>query len=121
MSSFTRGVRAILGASLLGAVGFPAVILAIGTPAALLVATLHEALTWLAGTTGLTGPFLDGLVALTSAVGGIVLFALIARGLLRLWWTYSLLRARRARRVSALSPEWSASDTHLTLHPVPQG
>jgi chromate transport protein ChrA len=120
MSSFTRGVGAFMGASLLGAVGFPAVILAIVTPAALLVATLHEALTWLAGSTGLTGPFLDGLVAFTSAVGGILLFALIARGLLRLWWTYSLLRTRRARRVSALSPQWSVSDTHLAPQPLPQ-
>jgi hypothetical protein len=121
MSSFTRGVRAMLGASLLGAVGFPAVILAIATPAVLLVATLHEALTWLARSTGLSGPFLDGFVAFTSGVGGILVFGLIARGLLRLWWAYSLRGTRTATRVSAQSPQWSVSDAQLALHPVPQG
>lgn len=96
MASFARGVRAIVGASLLGAVGFPVVILVIATPIVLLVGTVQDALTWLTRSAGMTGPFVEGVVGLASMVSGVLLFTWTARSLLRLWRTHA--RAYRPGR-----------------------
>ena len=85
-TSFARGTRTIGAASVLGAVGLPVVALFIGTPIALLVRTLHEALSWLTRFGGITGPLIEAFIALASSVGGVVLFALCARHFLRCYW-----------------------------------
>lgn len=85
MTPFARGARAIAGASLLGAVGFPAVILVIGTPIVLLARAVQYALTWLARSAGMTGSLADGVIGLSSMAGGVLLFTWAARLLLS-WW-----------------------------------
>lgn len=96
-TSFARGARAIGAASLLGAVGFPVAVLLIGTPIALLVRILQEALSWLTRSGGITGPFIEAFIALASSVGGVVLFALSARLLLTF---FRQRRKNQYRRVS---------------------
>ena len=115
MTSFTRGVRAIAGASLLGAVGFPAFILLIAVPIALLVAALQDGLAWLTRVAGLTGPFVEGAVGLASVVGGVLLFAWTAGSVLRLWRTYA--GARRGPGSHASSERRAPADTGLDWHP----
>ena len=99
MASFARGIRAIAGASLLGAIGFPAAILMIGTPIVLLARAVQHGLTWLTRSAGMTGLFVEGVVDLASLVSGVVLFVWAARSAVKLWRTYSRARLR-ARRES---------------------
>ena len=116
MASFTRGVRAIAGASLLGAVGFPAFILLIAVPIALLVGTLQHVLTGLTRFAGVTGAFVDGVVGLASGVGGVLLFTWIAGFVLRVWRrTYAGARPRRGSQASSEGRE--PTDTVLDWQP----
>jgi hypothetical protein len=94
MTSLASGVRAIAGASLLAAVGLPAVILAIGTPIALVARTVEHALTWLTRAVGMTGSAVEAVVGLVSVVSGVLLFTWTARLLVRRWQRYA--RARGA-------------------------
>ena len=82
---FARGVRAFGAASLLGTVGVPVVVLLVATPVALLVRTLHGSLSWLTRFPGMTGPFVEASIAVASSLGGILLFVLFTRLLLRFY------------------------------------
>ena len=84
-TSFAHGVRAVAGASLLAAVGFPALVLAIATPVVLLVAAFEGGLTWLTRSAGLTSPLVDGVVGVASLAGGVFLSIWVARRLVNLW------------------------------------
>lgn len=92
MDSFRTGLRTIAEASLVATLGLPVAVLLIGTPIALLVRTLYEGLSWLTRSGNMTGPFIEAVVAVASAAGGVFLFALSARFFVGLFWQ------RRARR-----------------------
>jgi hypothetical protein len=109
MASFAPGLRAIAEASLVAALGLPVAVLLIGTLIALLVRTLHEGLSWLTRSGDVTGPFIEGLVAVASAVGGVLLFALSAQFFVRLFWQ------RRAGRDGMKSSD-STSEKLLSRH-----
>ncbi len=82
-TTFGRGLRTIAEASLVAALGFSVAVLLIGTPIALLVRGLHEGLSWLTRLGDMTGPLIEALVAVASSLGGVLLFALSVRFLLK--------------------------------------
>jgi len=110
MASFGPGLRTIAEASFVAALGLPVAVLLIGIPIALLVRTLHEGLSWLTRSGGMTGPFIEALVAVASSVGGVFLFAVSARFFVRLFWRR---RASRYRMKSSDSPSDKSRSHHL--------
>jgi hypothetical protein len=80
ITSFWEGVRAFAEASLL-ALAFGFAILLIGVPLALSVRIVYESLSWLARIGGEMGAVVHTLVSVASVVGGMILTAVVARGL----------------------------------------
>ena len=100
IAAFARGLRAFAEASLVAGLGFSVVVLLIGTPIALLVRGLYEGLSWLTRSGDMTGPFIEALVAVASSVGGVTLFALAARTVVRRFWQRRESRLRMKSNVS---------------------
>jgi hypothetical protein len=90
---FIRVIRGFAEASLV-AVAFAFAILLIGTPVALIVRGLHEALSWIVRSAGEMPVVADALVSVSSVTGGVVIAAVIARLLVRTFHWRRMLRAR---------------------------
>jgi hypothetical protein len=98
LTTFFRAVRAFTGASLV-ALGFPVVILAIGTSIALIVRGLYEAVSWLARLAGDLSAIREALVSVSSVVGSVMVLALLIRLLVE------FLQRLRGRHPSATLPD----------------
>jgi hypothetical protein len=96
--SFLRVIRGFAEASLV-AVAFACVILLIGTPVALIVRGLHEALSWVVRSAGVMSVLADALVSVSSVAGGLVIAVVFVRLLVR------TLRRRRTSHASVISSE----------------
>ena len=98
--SFVRVVRGFAEASLV-ALAFAGAILLIGTPIALIVRGLHEGLSWLVRLGGDMSALVQALVSVSSVVGGLVIAAVFATLLVRLFrWRHTF----RARVISGENP-----------------
>lgn len=96
-TTLAGGLRTFAEASIVVTLGVAAAVLLIGTPIALLVHALHEALSWLTRSVNVTGPFAEAVVAGASSVGGVVLFALLVRfAATRSWSRGSRIASSRA-------------------------
>jgi hypothetical protein len=77
-TTFFRVVRAFSGVSMV-ALGFPVVILAIGTSIALVIRALHDGLSWLVRLVGDPSAIGEALVTVSSVVGSVIVAALLMR------------------------------------------
>ena len=96
--SLLRVIRGFTEASLV-AVAFAFAILLIGTPVALIIRGLHEALSWAVRTAGATSVLADALVSVSSVAGGLMIAGVFVRLLVR------TLRRPRTTRASVISSE----------------
>lgn len=78
LKSFVRVIRGFAEGSLV-ALGFALAILLIGTPLALLARGVYEGLSWLVGLRGETSALMEAFVSVSSAVGSVILVAVIVR------------------------------------------
>jgi hypothetical protein len=78
LTSPFRVIRAFAEASLV-ALGFAVAILAVGTPIALIVRGLNEALSWLARLAGDPSAIGEALVSVSSVAGGVIVTAVLIR------------------------------------------
>ena len=92
-ASFVRVVRGFAEASLV-ALAFACAILLIGLPIALIVRGLHEALSWLVARPGTMSALVEAFVSVSSVTGGVVVTAVLARLLVRLFHWRNTFRAR---------------------------
>jgi hypothetical protein len=95
--SWTRVVRGFAEGSLV-AWGFAGAIVLLGTTLALLVRGLHAGLSWFVRLGGDTSALMDGLVSVSSVVGGLVLVVVFARLLFSLSDWRRRFRARVSNR-----------------------
>ena len=92
-ASLVRVVRGFAEASLV-ALAFACAILLLGMPLALIVRGLHDALSWLVARQGNMSALVQAFVSVSSVTGGLVITALLARLLVRLFHWRSTFRAR---------------------------
>jgi hypothetical protein len=102
--SFLRIIRGVTEASLV-AVAFAFAILLIGTPAALIIRGLHEALSWAVRSAGATSVLADALVSVSSGAGGLMIAGVLVRLLVR---TFRRPRTTRASVIGGEAPRTRA-------------
>ena len=92
-TAFIRVIRGFAEASLV-ALAFAVAIVLIGMPVTLIVRGLHEGLSWLVRLGGEMSGVIDAVVSVSSVAGGLVIAAVFARLLVRIFHWRRTFRAR---------------------------